>query len=227
MTDAPDPTDPPLDLLTALPDTSDAPGAGLLHDIYLGPGMGYVSLTLEKAVMTPFDLWPGYAFDVREACGIRWNWCDIRRFLQKTKQVGKCLIWQGAKSRGTGNVQWYGSFYTQGKTVRAHKFYAVAVLGLRPGPEDELDHECNDTLCVHVRILSKAENRDRIRRPTKRILDLAKACDLSPAEVMRLPEDKIETYSRMLEIADRINKGEHIPGVIVCHRTGVAKRKKR
>lgn len=78
-----------------------------------------------------------------------------------------------------------------------------------------------------VRILTKAQNQERIRRPTKAVLDLAKACDLTPAEVMKLPADKIATYARLLDVANKINAGEHVPGVIICKRTGVAKRKKR
>lgn len=87
---------------------------------------------------------------VLSACGISWDGYDIARFLRRCRVDGKCLIWDGAKSRGRGNTAWYGSFWTQGKTVRAHKFYAVAVLGLRPAANgsDHLDHHCSNSLCV-------------------------------------------------------------------------------
>jgi hypothetical protein len=117
-----------------------------------------------------------------EACGIRWDDMDRLRFLSKCKwetmevdgQLRRCLIWQGARSRGganrktgrkAGNKQWYGSFSVKGKTVRAHKFAAVALHGLRPGPDDELDHNCYNTLCVFcLECVPKVVNQARIRR---------------------------------------------------------------
>lgn len=217
MTTAPDDLPP-------LSDTFPAHGGAVLHHLKGDEGTP-LALPLEQAVYAPTDLWPAYAFDVREACGIRWNWADIRRFLDKTERRGKCLLWKGAKSRGQGNVQWYGSFHTQGKTVRAHKFYGVAVLGLRPQPGEELDHECNDSLCVHVRVLSQPDNQARIRRPTARVLELARYCDMSAAEVMQLSPEKIEAYARLMDVGKKLEAGEHVPGVIVCKRTGKARRK--
>lgn len=110
---------------------------------------------------------------VHEACGIRWDLNDILRFLNnfcrwESRDFGMwCLIFNGAASRGKGNKAWYGSFWCKGKTVRAHKFFAVAILGLRPRPnrEDELDHHCFNTRCVScVQVLTHAENQKRIRR---------------------------------------------------------------
>lgn len=124
------------------------------------------------------------------ACGITWDADDVVRFLSKcvwqnrtttdyvrtdfgdgsfyekvTTNVGRCLIFTGARSRGQGNKQWYGSFRVKSKTVRAHKFYAVAVLGLRPGPGDELDHGCYNTRCVScLECVPRAVNQARIRR---------------------------------------------------------------
>lgn len=205
----------PLAALSPSSHTSPAPG-GALHTLDLGAA-GSIELPLVLAVKTPMDLWPPYAFDVREHCGLRWNWIDIRRFLDKIEVRGHCLIWTGAKSRGQGNHQWYGSFSTQGKTVRAHKFWAVAIAGLRPSKEDqtELDHECHDTLCCHVRVLTVAANRDRIRRPTKRVLDLARFCAITPAEVLRLPPDRIEKYARLMDVTKQIEAGFVPKGVIV------------
>lgn len=119
------------------------------------------------------------ALKVHEACGIRWDALDVVRFLSKcsweTQNIGgkirRCLIWRGAKSRGgkrkgrtKGNKQWYGSFWVKDKTVRAHKFAAVALHGLRPGPDDEIDHNCYNTLCVFcLECVPKAVNQARIR----------------------------------------------------------------
>lgn len=117
---------------------------------------------------------------LHEACGIQWDALDVVRFLSKCKwesrvvdgQIRRCLIWGGAKSRGgkrkgrtKGNKQWYGSFWVKGKTVRAHKFAAVALFGLRPGPYDEIDHNCYNTLCVFcLECVPKSVNQARIRR---------------------------------------------------------------
>lgn len=129
---------------------------------------------------------------VHEACGIRWDADDVIRFLGKcswesrevletdlisgdtTLVIKRCLMWQGAKSRGgahraagrkVGNKQWYGSFSVKGKTVRAHKFSAVVLHGLRPGPGDEIDHGCYNTLCVFcLECVPKIVNQGRIRR---------------------------------------------------------------
>jgi hypothetical protein len=123
------------------------------------------------------------------ACGITWDHRDIIRFLSKCKWesreelerdqdgniykvIKRCLVWNGAKSRGgkrkgrtKGNKQWYGSFWVKGKTVRAHKFAAVALFGLRPGPDDEIDHNCYNTLCVFcLECVPKSVNQARIRR---------------------------------------------------------------
>lgn len=108
------------------------------------------------------------------ACGITWDIEDIVRFLGKCKwerhidgdgKLHICLIFTGARSRGKGNKQWYGSFWTKGKTVRAHKFFAVAIMGLRPGPGDELDHNCYNTRCVScLECVTREINQGRIRR---------------------------------------------------------------
>lgn len=132
------------------------------------------------------DTSPGLTggLEVHTACGISWDANDVIRFLGKCKWVEHperpghwCLIWTGAKSRGGASKpdkrgrrrgkarQCYGTFGTKGKSVRAHKFYAVAILGLRPGPDDELDHECHLTLCLSdIRCVHKDVNQGRIRR---------------------------------------------------------------
>ena len=93
---------------------------------------------------------------LQEACGIQWNTDDVLRFLTKIKLVPNSkkpgtlhAIWTGGRSRGRGNTAWYGSFWCRGKTIRAHKFSGVAILGLRPVKDlDHLDHVCEDALCV-------------------------------------------------------------------------------
>lgn len=100
--------------------------------------------------------------DILSACGVHWDASDIARFLSKTEDDGSCLLWTGAKSRGRGNLAWYGSFkptFTR-YTIRAHKFYAIAVLGLRPRPGvHHLDHTCTNSLCVrHVECVPESVN---------------------------------------------------------------------
>lgn len=109
-------------------------------------------------------------------CGMAWGLEDIERFLSKctweydVKKELWHIIYHGAKSRGKGNKAWYGSFWTKGKTVRAHKFFAVAILGQRPRPnrEDELDHLCYNTRCVScISCVPGEVNQKRIRRRSK------------------------------------------------------------
>lgn len=155
--------------LAALPDPS--PASLAIARLYRHPAL----------ILHP-DEWPEETLYSGHS-NFRWDWHDILRFLGKTEQVGSCLNWTGAKSRGKGNQQWYGSFYTKGKTVRAHKFSAVAILGLRVRPGYEIDHHCMNTLCVaHLRTLTRAQNQALIRRPTKRELDLARELGITPAE---------------------------------------------
>lgn len=195
---------------------------GPLCTIHPGPGLS-VTVPLTHAVFFSVDIWPDEAFTLQHACGISWDWLDIRRFLSMTGPSSKlgrahpCQQWRGAKSRGKGNLQWYGSFYTKGKTVRAHKFAGVAILGLRPGPGDELDHECHDTLCIScLEVLTQAQNQARIRRPSKHHLDLARFCDMTPAEIMTLPPDRLAVFTRMMQVTKQINAGQIPKGVILC-----------
>lgn len=107
------------------------------------------------------DPYSDYDLPYLEACGIRWDGYDIARFLSLCEENSDgCLVWQGARSRGAGNTAWYGSFSTHGRSVRAHKFYAVAVLGIRPRPGvHHLDHTCCNSLCVrHVERVPEAVN---------------------------------------------------------------------
>jgi len=97
------------------------------------------------------------------ACGFSWDSADIARFLNMCVEdpTTGCLIWAGAQSRGRGNTAWYGSFTPTGcHSVRAHKFYAVSVLGLRPKTDlHHLDHTCTNSLCVrHVECVPVSVN---------------------------------------------------------------------
>lgn len=79
---------------------------------------------------------------------------DIERFTQFIEfrdgpLETQCWIWTGAKSRGQGNLQWYGSFSVDGKTVRAHKFAFIAIGKGLFLPGQHLDHLCENSLCVH------------------------------------------------------------------------------
>lgn len=104
-------------------------------------------------LLLPPPLPPGkHAGDLLTACGITWDAYDIARFLDTcTENSDGCLIWEGTRSRGRGNTAWYGSFKPtfHPYPIRAHKFYAVAVLGHRPKPDiHHLDHTCQNSLCV-------------------------------------------------------------------------------
>ncbi len=75
-----------------------------------------------------------------------------------------CWLWIGAKSRGKGNRDWYGSFAVGVVAgvryiVRAHIFAAVAAGLARPGLTR--DHICGNGLCVnplHLEETTRSEN---------------------------------------------------------------------
>lgn len=69
---------------------------------------------------------------------------DIRRFMSFVDILPNgCWFWTGARSRGSGNKKWYGSFWVKGHgTVRAHRF-SCEVLGKKPlPPAHHRDHNC-------------------------------------------------------------------------------------
>jgi len=94
---------------------------------------------------------------------------DIERFAQKiVLQCGpletECWIWRGAKSRGQGNTQWYGSFSVGDKVVRAHKFSFVAIYRQVWIAGMHLDHLCENSLCVnpwHLEMVPREINQAR------------------------------------------------------------------
>lgn len=89
---------------------------------------------------------------------------DVDRFMRFVmKHPCGCWIWIGAKSRGKGNRKWYGSFWVDGKSRRAH-IVAAVMLGKGHVPGHHEDHTCNFSLCVnpeHVECVPQAVNQER------------------------------------------------------------------
>ena len=90
---------------------------------------------------------------------------DIERFMSYVDKLPNgCWFWTGARSRGKGNKKWYGSFYVNGTTIRAHRF-SVEVLKCEPcGPGHHRDHTCVFSLCVnpdHIEVVPKKVNQER------------------------------------------------------------------
>lgn len=94
---------------------------------------------------------------------------DIDRFLEKIELVygkltSECWLWTGAKSRGQGNLLWYGSFRIGRQVVRAHKFAFVAIGKGLWVPGLHLDHLCENSLCVnpkHLEAVTREVNQSR------------------------------------------------------------------
>ena len=109
--------------------------------------------------------------------------CEWRRFLDKVTvepvpwatAPGPCWVWHGATSQGGlqgGRLQnsLYTSFWYDGQTIRAHIWVAWA-FGIIPDlrvPEGmNLDHTCQNTLCVcpwHLELVPKRVNLERRTR---------------------------------------------------------------
>lgn len=89
----------------------------------------------------------------------------IERFMRHVKKLPNgCWEWTGAKSRGAGNVKWYGSFRFNGKVIRAHRFSAEVIAGKICPEGYHRDHTCNFSLCVnyeHIEIVTHEENERR------------------------------------------------------------------
>ena len=91
---------------------------------------------------------------------------DVKRFMSYVDILPNgCWYWTGARSRGSGNRKWYGSFRVGGTTVRAHRFAAEVIGGQRPLEKGEhRDHTCCFSMCVcpdHIEIVTHEENQER------------------------------------------------------------------
>jgi hypothetical protein len=92
-----------------------------------------------------------------------------RFFRQVEKLPNGCWFWNGARTKGQGNIKWYGSFKIKrdGKwrTVKAHG-YSCEVIGKKPPlPKGhERDHLCRFSLCIrpeHIEYVTKRVNGER------------------------------------------------------------------
>ena len=80
--------------------------------------------------------------------------------------LGRCWVWTGGSSCGTGNSSPYGVFWANGTSHRAHVFSYKTFVGPIPDGLD-LDHfACDRTLCVNPDHLRPATKRVNILRST-------------------------------------------------------------
>lgn len=78
----------------------------------------------------------------------------VDRFYAKTERRGACLIWTAGVSQDG-----YGKFYSDGQTVRAHRWIYERLVG-DPGPA--LRHSCDTGLCVELTHLAPGTQADNI-----------------------------------------------------------------
>jgi hypothetical protein len=102
---------------------------------------------------------------------IAFTQADIARFFTYVEKLPNgCWFWNGARSRGKGNRKWYGSFYVQGKTIRAHRFVCEALKNEYLKPGDHRDHTCKFSLCVnpdHLELVPATVNLQRRWGPSE------------------------------------------------------------
>jgi len=75
-----------------------------------------------------------------------------------------CWFWTGARSRGDGNSKWYGSFWHDGTSIRAHRFAHDVIGGKVCPPGWHRDHTCRFSLCVcpdHIEAVPPEVNQER------------------------------------------------------------------
>ena len=96
---------------------------------------------------------------------------DIARFMDKVDKLPNgCWFYTGARSRGgtsskrKWSQKWYGSFYLNGTTVRAHRF-SSEVFNKDECPKGYArDHLCEFSLCVNPEHIEVVTNEENIRR---------------------------------------------------------------
>jgi hypothetical protein len=76
-----------------------------------------------------------------------------------------CWIWQRHKRWG------YGVLWRDGKCVAAHRAYYTDKYG-SPPPRTELDHLCENSLCVNPDHLEPVSHTENVRRGKAAILDM-------------------------------------------------------
>jgi hypothetical protein len=91
---------------------------------------------------------------------------EIERFFTYVDVLPNgCWFWAGGRSRGRGNVKFYGSFRWRARSIRAHRFAAEQIKGLPPlAPGYHRDHICCFSLCVnpdHLEIVTHEVNQTR------------------------------------------------------------------
>lgn len=87
----------------------------------------------------------------------------MQRFVEKCRfdPATGCVVWTGATQAGKGNTTRYGSFWDEGRSIRAHRWAAVHIHGIELGT-DEAGHCCPagpNPLCMqHLEGQTKAVN---------------------------------------------------------------------
>lgn len=87
----------------------------------------------------------------------------LERFAEKCEfdPTTGCVLWIGATQAGQGNTTRYGSFWDEGRSIRAHRWAAVHIHGIDLG-SDEAGHCCPhgpNSLCMqHLTGQKKADN---------------------------------------------------------------------
>jgi hypothetical protein len=93
---------------------------------------------------------------------------DVARFMSYVDQLPNgCWYWMGGRSKGNGNNKTYGSFWVDGRTVRAHRFAAEVLGGQTCPPGHHRDHKCGFSMCVnpaHLETVTSDENQKRKMR---------------------------------------------------------------
>jgi hypothetical protein len=79
---------------------------------------------------------------------------------------GGCWFWTGGRSRGKGNLKWYGSFWVPSlkTTVRAHRFSSEVFNKHECPPGFHREHNCCFSLCVCpecIEVVSREVNQER------------------------------------------------------------------